>query len=241
MDVTQATFEREVLQASASAPVLVDFWAPWCAPCRALGPVLEKLERDYAGGFRLAKVNSDDNPELSAAYGVRSIPCVIAFRGGKPAAQFVGALPEKQVRSFIDRLADLERLDRAAALIDAGEAQEAERLLDAVRPDVELDSRIQALRAAAGFVRAGAHSEEDLRARLAAQPADLEARYALAQALAAARRYREAMDELLAIVRKDKAWRDGEARRMLLNLFMLAGEQPDLVSEYRRKLATALY
>ncbi len=241
MDVTQATFDREVLQASASLPVLVDFWAPWCGPCRTLGPLLEKLERDYAGRFRLAKVNSDENPELSAAYGVRSIPYVIAFRHGKPAAQFVGALPERQVRSFIDRLADLERLDRAATLIGEGNADEAERLLDEVRPDVELDARIEALRAAAGFARAGRHSEKDLRAKLAAQPEDNEARFALAQVLAGARRYGEAMDELLAIVRKDKAWRDGEARRVLLTLFTLAGEQPDLVSEYRRKLATALY
>jgi putative thioredoxin len=166
---------------------------------------------------------------------------VVAFRNGKPAAQFVGALPESQVRSFIDRLADEERLERAAALIDAGKAEEGERLLDEVHTDPDLEPRIEALRAAIGFSRGGDRSEADLRSRLAGNPEDLEARFALAQVLAAARRYREAMEELLAIVRKDKAWRDGEARRQLLNLFTLAAEQPDLVSEYRRKLATALY
>lgn len=241
MDVTQATFEHEVLQGSAEVPVLVDFWAPWCAPCRALGPVLEKLERDCAGRIKLAKVNSDEEQELAVAYGVRSIPYVVAFRNGKPAGHFVGALPESQVRSFIERLFDLERLDRAAALIEAGDGAQAERLLDEIRPDVELDARVEALRAAIAFSHAGRQSEPDLRSRLAANPGDLDARLALAQLLAGGRSYREAMDELLAIVRKDKDWRDGEARRLLLNLFTLAGEQPELVSEYRRKLATALY
>ncbi|HEX2198534.1 MAG TPA: thioredoxin [Burkholderiales bacterium] len=241
MEVTQATFESEVLQASSAVPVLVDFWAPWCAPCRAIGPILEKLERDYAGAFKLAKVNSDENAELAARYGVRSIPNVIAFRGGKPAAHFLGALPESQVRAFIDRLADLERLERAAALIDAGDAEGAERLLEAIAPDAELDARREALLAAARFSRARPAEQGELEARLAADPDDLEARLALAQRYAAARCYREAMDQLVAIVRKDKAWRDGEARRQLVHLFTLAGEQPELVSEYRRKLATALY
>ncbi len=249
MDITPATFEREVLEASAEVPVLVDFWAPWCAPCRALGPILEKLEREYAGRFKLVKVNSDENQDLAAAFGVRSIPDVIAFRNGKPAAHFLGALPESQVRAFIDRLlpsaADLEdlaRLDRAEALIGERQAEEAERVLGEVQANAQLDARREALLAAARFSRAaGGTDEDELRRRLAAQPEDLEARFALAQVHAAAHRYREAMDELLAIVQKDKQWRDGEARKQLVNLFTLAGEQPELVSEYRRRLATALY
>jgi len=249
MDITPATFEREVLEASADVPVLVDFWAPWCAPCRALGPILEKLERDYAGRFKLVKVNSDEHQDLAAAFGVRSIPDVIAFRNGKPAAHFLGALPESQVRAFIDRLlpsqADLEdlaRLDRAEALIGQQQAEEAERLLGEVQANAQLDARREALLAAAAFSRAAGGSDEDeLSRKIAAQPQDMEARFALAQVHAAAHRYREAMDELLAIVRKDKQWRDGEARRQLVNLFTLAAEQPELVAEYRRKLATALY
>ena len=94
MDVTAATFEREVLEASSRVPVLVDFWAPWCAPCRALTPVLEKLEREYGGRFRLAKVNLDENPDLAGAFGVRSIPDVMAFRDGRAVAHFLGAQPE---------------------------------------------------------------------------------------------------------------------------------------------------
>ena len=249
MDITPATFEREVLEASADVPVLVDFWAPWCAPCRALGPILEKLERDYAGRFKLVKVNSDEHQDLAAAFGVRSIPDVIAFRNGKPAAHFLGALPESQVRAFIDRvlpsqadLEDLARLDRAEALIGQQQAEEAERLLGEVQANAQLDARREALLAAAAFSRAAGGSDEDeLSRKIAAQPQDMEARFALAQVHAAAHRYREAMDELLAIVRKDKQWRDGEARRQLVNLFTLAAEQPELVAEYRRKLATALY
>jgi len=104
IDATLATFERDVLEASKEAPVLVDFWAPWCGPCRVLGPSLEKLEREYGGRWKLVKVNSDESPELSAQFQVRSIPYVIAFTDGKPVAQFVGAQPEGTLRAFIDRL-----------------------------------------------------------------------------------------------------------------------------------------
>jgi putative thioredoxin len=267
MDVTAATFEREVLEVSTGTLVLVDFWAPWCAPCRALGPILEKLEREYAGRFRLAKVNSDESQELASGFGVRSIPMVMAFRDGKPAAQFLGALPESQVRAFIDRLLpsaselerlkggepalrkaleldprnDLARLDLAGHLIGEKRMDEAEALLGEVQDNTALDARRDALRAAAGFARAAGLDGNALRAKLAAHPGDLEARFALAQVCAAALHYREAMEQLLEIVRREKNWRGGEARKQLLNLFTLAAGEPELVTEYRRQLATALY
>jgi len=243
MDIDSTTFETQVLEASRQVPVLVDFWAPWCAPCRALGPILEKLEREYAGRFRLAKVNSDEQPELAQAFGVRSIPDVVAFKDGKPVAHFLGALPESQVRAFIDKLMPspfLAKIEAAERAVADGKIDEAEALLAGVPSDIDWDTRVEALRAAIGYARSGGNGAE-LTARLQANPDDHEARFALAQHHAGARRYREAMAALLEIVQRDKTWREGEARKQLLNIFNLAAAQPDLVSEYRRKLATALY
>ncbi len=139
-------FERDVLQASQKVPVLVDFWAPWCAPCRALKPVLEKLAAEYQGRFLLAKVNSDEHPQLAAQFGVRGIPNVKAFVDGKLADEFTGALPERGVRDFIDRLIPTpgEKLRRTArALLTQGDFDEAERHL---RSALELEPANHAIR-----------------------------------------------------------------------------------------------
>lgn len=245
MDVGTASFEQEVLEASKQLPVVVDFWAPWCGPCRALTPVIEKVGREFAGRIKLVKVNSDENPELSSAFGVRSIPNVIAFKDGRPAAQFLGAVPEGQVRAFMQKLLPSPSemaLARAEAAFAEHRLEDAERELASVQPDPSWDARAAALRQGIAYARAGKEGpgEAELRARLAANPADHEARLALAAVHAGRRRYREAMDELLEIVQRSRDWRDGEARRQLVALFSLAGD-PDLVSEYRRKLAAALY
>jgi putative thioredoxin len=177
MDIATDSFEEEVLQASSAVPVLVDFWAPWCAPCRALGPILEKLEREYGGRFKLVKVNLDDNPELARTFDVRSIPAVFAFRNGKPVANFFGAQPESQLRAFIDRLlpsVDEKKIEQASGLIEQGKTDEAERLLGEVRPNIDWDARVDALRAAIGFARSGGN-EAELKAKVAANPDDLEA------------------------------------------------------------------
>jgi len=246
MDVTTATFETEVLEASRSLPVVADFWAPWCGPCRALTPTLEKVARDFAGKVKLVKVNSDENQELAAAFNIRSIPNVIAFRDGKAVAQFMGAVPESQVRAFFEKLlpsASELALAQAEALYEAGRLDEAEAKLAEVKFDPDFEARIEAVAQGIAFARAGKQGpgEAELKQKLAANPADHDARAALAALYAGKKRYGEAMDELIEITRKQKDWKEGEAKRQLLALFNLAADQPELVQAYRKKLASALY
>jgi putative thioredoxin len=139
LDVSLADFAQHVLEESKHRPVVVDFWAPWCGPCKSLKPILEKLAAEYGGKFLLAKINSDDNQELAARYGVRGIPSVKAFVNGEPVDEFSGALPEGEVRTFLDRLipSPAEELRaQAAELRRAGDLSAALQILaDASRID----------------------------------------------------------------------------------------------------------
>jgi putative thioredoxin len=275
--VTEADFEREVIEDSRRLPVVVDFWAPWCGPCRALGPMLERIAADYAGRVKFVKVNSDEAPRLSQALNIRSIPDVYAFQEGRPVDHFLGAQPESQIRAFIERLLptparvellraaelraagdaagaeaalrksielapreDLARIELAELLIAEKRYEEAEALLAAVAPDRSLETRVETLRSMIGFSRASGDDEALLLARASAEPDDLETRERLARLYAGSKRYREAMDQLLEILQRRRDWKDGEARREMLSIFHLAADDPELVSDYRRRLSRTL-
>jgi putative thioredoxin len=143
IDVTLENFESEVIAASMEQPVLVDFWATWCGPCKVIGPILEKLEKDYDGRFKLVKIDSDQEQQLAAAFGIRSIPTVILLMGGQPVDGFMGALPEGQVRQFLDKhLPPAEEVPEEEEILDEqplDAASELERLQHAVATDPSND------------------------------------------------------------------------------------------------------
>jgi putative thioredoxin len=283
VDVTTPTFESEVMEASFEMPVVVDIWAPWCGPCKALTPVLAKLAEEFGGRVKVVKVNPDENPEISQAFGVRSIPFVAAIKDGQMVDQFMGALPESKVRAFMEKLAPApatppadQAYEAAKQLLAAGDKTQAAEALkmtlaldpshDAARLDfagllLEADAPDQALehlklvsakgqeadlykslsaQAEAKIKAASLPSLKPLEDKVAANSKDHAARYELADGLAERARYREAMDHLLEIVMRDRAFMDDGARKRLVELFAVVAADDDLLREYRRKLATAL-
>ncbi len=268
MDITLTNFEADLIEASTRLPVLLDIWAPWCGPCRALTPLLEKVEAAYGGRFKLAKLNADEVPEiagqLSQMFGVRSIPFCVLFQGGQPVDGFVGALPEAQIRAFLDK--HVPSADEAAAADDVQEAQvllaegdedaAIERLQEAVALNPANDTarfdyvralllagRIDAARgayapvvgrvlvdprlAAVGLwlsaceAAPSLRTPEQLQAAIAANKRDFEARHDLARLHFAAQRWTTALDELLEILMRDKAWGQEIARKTYVAILEL--------------------
>jgi len=282
-NTTTKDFLRDVIEASREVPVLVDFWAPWCGPCRQLTPILEKAVRAAKGAVRLVKLNIDEHPQIPGQMGVQSIPAVFAFQDGRPVDGFMGALPESRVNDFIARLigdsagdtaADLEAAEAALSAgdvnsaaqlfgevmqkdrenaqalaglakcyIKTGDLARAEQTLALVPPAKADSSPVASARAALELARKtpAAGDIEALRAKLAADPKDPQARFDLALALSAKGDRSGALDELLAVVAKNRSWNDDAARKQLLQLFDAWGPADPSTIAGRQRLSSLLF
>ena len=255
---TVANFMTDVVEASNTKPVLVDFWAPWCGPCRTLMPLLDRIADDYEGRFILAKVNTEEQPQLASHFQIRSIPTVLLIHQGEVVDQFVGLQPEPAIKALLDRYVgppggdaepagtaptDNRPEELASRLLDQRDTEAAAAAIEALANSRADHPQLGALRARLAFVQA-ANARPDvmaLRAALETNPSDAAARHALAAHHALAGDYGTALAEWLELMRRDRKFGDDAGRRALLQAFEVLGEQDPLVAQYRRRMASLLH
>ena len=283
-DTTTATFVKDVVEASRKTPVLVDFWADWCGPCKQLTPVIEKVVRSYGGKVRLVKMNIDQHPSIPGQLGVQKLPTVMAFRDGRPIDGFMGVQPESAIKTFIDRLLGEDAAGDLAAALAAGEdayaagdmqgaaeiyatileenreepgalaglarcylktgdVARAEQTLGLVPPDKRKNPAVAAVQAAINLAHKAAEAGEtaELETKVAANPADHQARIDLATALAAGGKKVAAVDHLLDSFKRDRNWNDQAARKQLVQLFEAWGPKDAATLDGRRRLSSLLF
>jgi putative thioredoxin len=285
-DTTTAAFAADVIQESRRQPVLVDFWAPWCGPCKQLTPQLEKAVKAAGGKVKLVKMNIDDHPSIAGQLGIQSIPAVIAFKDGQPVDGFMGAIPESQIAQFLDKVggkgggaaaqitdalaaaaeartagdiqtaADIydavleqapETIEAIAGLgeilFEAGDAEGAEAVLARAPEDKKDAPALAALRTKMTLAAEAAAlgNPAEFERRLAADPADHQARFDLAMIQNARGERHEAADNLLAIIKVDRAWNEDGARAQLLKFFEAWGMTDEATLAARRKLSSLLF
>lgn len=284
-DSTEATFMQDVIEASREVPVIVDFWATWCGPCRTLGPALEAAVKAAKGKVRMVKVDVDKNQMIAAQLRIQSIPTVYAFWQGQPVDGFQGAVPASEIKAFIDKLTALtgedgglaEALEAAeqmlaeGAVTDAAETfaailgeepenagayaglirchlaldqlDQAEAMLTAAPPAIAKAKEIEAARAQLELARQAANAgpEQELRAAVAADPQDRQARFDLALALHAAGKVDEAVDVLLDLFKLDREWNDSAARTQLMTIFEALKPTDPIALKGRRRLSSMIF
>ena len=292
-DSTDRAFKVDVIDASLEAPVLVDFWAPWCGPCRALTPNIEKVVNEKAGKIRLVKINIDENPGIAGQLGVQSIPAVFAFAGGRPVDAFMGAIPESEVRKFADKViaaappaaaaagsveeeiknallsakeafdvGDLntaaqifgmvlqQKPDHAEALIGmsrvflkAGEIEQAQAIFDTIPEAARKGADYTSLGAELKLLSEAADlsGTAELEHALARDADDHQARFDLALAFNAAGQRVEAAEQLVTLMKRDRAWNDDAARKKLLEFFEAWGAKDPATLKGRRLLSALLF
>jgi len=283
-ETTTQTFVKDVIEESKRQPVLIDFWAPWCGPCKQLTPVLEKVVRAAKGKVKLVKMNIDEHPQIPGQMGIQSIPAVIAFVNGQPADGFMGALPESQVVAFLERLTkgsiggeakDLLKLADAAlaggdpagaatlyaqllaednanvpalaglarCYVETGALDQARQTLAMIPDSKRNESAVAAAQAALQLAEQAKTLGPltELEQKVAANPLDHQARFDLALALNGKGRRLDALEQLVAIIKRDRQWNDDGARKQLVQFFDAWGPTDEATIEGRKRLSSILF